>query len=182
MAMIEAQFLALSREDPDAYIMGRSPIEYKCDGNEGSITFDGYFYVEDHPPPYPEDEGLEFRPRRHAHWLPKKQLLSVTLRETEEKETPTDISGTYTITYKIFETRQYIVEVYKKVIHECTDQYGDLGEDWEDGTPMKVCFFPTNKQTLYFRILENFWSKVYDTEQSFSYTDKVLNAEQHLNE
>ena len=35
--------------------------------------------------------------------------------------------------------------VYKKVIHESTDEYS------EEGT---ICFFPTNKQTLYFKILE----------------------------
>ena len=178
MTTIEAYFMALLGEEPDAYIKGQRPIDYKCDGKEGFITFDGYFYVEDHPPPYPEDDIYR---RRYSHWLPKKQLLSVTLRETEEKETPTDICGNYTITYKIFETRQYIVEVYKRVVHECTDEYGDLEDDWDDGTPMKVCFFPTDKQTLYFRILENFWSKVYNTEQSFPYSEQLI-APQSLNE
>jgi hypothetical protein len=54
--------------------------------------------------------------------------------------------------YKELECLQYIVEVYKKVIHENTDVISDIDDG--DGENMKVCFFPTNRQTIYFRVLE----------------------------
>ena len=49
-------------------------------------------------------------------------------------------------------SNNYIIEIFKKVIHEITDVYSPV-ED-QDGTLMDVCFFPTRKQTIYFRVLE----------------------------
>jgi adenylosuccinate synthase len=46
----------------------------------------------------------------------------------------------------------YIVEVYKRIIHESTNKYGEM-ED-EDGTTMKVCLTSSDRQTLFFRVLE----------------------------
>ncbi len=123
-----------SRKTP--YICNQEPIEYFCDGKEGYIHFDGYYYVENHAPPYLEDEALG--PRRYDVWLPQKLTMFVQLFEKE--------------TYKELECLQYIVEIYKKVIHENTDVISDIEEG--DGEKMKVCFFPTNRQTIYFRVLE----------------------------
>jgi len=123
-----------SRQTP--YICNQEPIEYFCDGKEGYIHFDGYYYVENHAPPYLEDEGLG--PRRYDVWLPQKLIMFVQLFEKEA--------------YKELECLQYIVEVYKKVIHENTDVISDIDDG--DGENMKVCFFPTNRQTIYFRVLE----------------------------
>ena len=123
-----------SRKTP--YICNQEPIEYFCDGKEGYIHFDGYYYVENHAPPYLEDEALG--PRRYDVWLPQKLTMFVQLFEKE--------------TYKELECLQYIVEIYKKVIHENTDVISDIEEG--DGENMKVCFFPTNRQTIYFRVLE----------------------------
>lgn len=123
-----------SRKTP--YICNQEPIEYFCDGKEGYIHFDGYYYVENHGPPYLEDEALG--PRRYDVWLPQKLTMFVQLFEKE--------------TYKELECLQYIVEIYKKVIHENTDVISDIEEG--DGEKMKVCFFPTNRQTIYFRVLE----------------------------
>jgi len=42
--------------------MDDKPIEYKCDGKEGSIYFNGYYYVEDGPPSHNT---------RYDKWLPE---------------------------------------------------------------------------------------------------------------
>ena len=107
-------------------------IEYN--EKEGSIHFNGYYYVEDHAPPYPE---LEQWKRRNDKWLPRIVTLGVGKDELNNSN--------------IVEYKEYIIEIYKRVIHESTDKISEIEED---GVPMSVCFFPTNKQTIYFRVLE----------------------------
>ena len=154
MTTIQTDFITDCSGTWAPYIMGQTPIKYVCDGKEGFITFNGTYHVENHPPPYPEDEALPRweRPRRNTSYLPKEHMLHVILRETEPSKV--DISGGVTSTrYNIIEDNMYMVEIYKKVIHECTDQYG-LADIDGDGDLVNVCFTPTNKQTVYFRILE----------------------------
>ena len=139
------------------YIKGQEPIEYICDGKEGSILFDGYYYVEDHGPPYPEDSDPDLkpweRPRRYSEWLPKKCMMFMKRRETEpSKEEYDEVEKCTRIYYNYLEQQNYMIEIYKRVIHECTDEISEIEDD--DGSPMNVCFFPTNKQTIYFRVLE----------------------------
>ena len=130
------------------YLGNEEKVVYKCDGTEGSIFFDGYYYVEDNPPPYPEDEQIT----RFSRWLPKTLELYVRRRTTEPyKEEPSEFGGIRQF-FNIVEEHAYIVEIYKRTIHENTDKISEI-ED-EDGEPMSVCFFPTNKQTIYFRVLE----------------------------
>ena len=130
------------------YIREEKSVEYICDGKEGSICFDGYFYVEDHAPPYPEDGGKEpWECERRRVWLPKKLKMYVSRKETEPYKQEGNTSY-----FNIVEEHVYIIEVYTRVIHECTDKYSEIEED--NGEIMNVCFFPTNKQTLYFRVLE----------------------------
>jgi len=122
--------------------------EYVCDGKEGSLCFDGYYYVEDHAPPYPEDAGKErWECDRHSEWLPKKLRMHVIRSESEpyKKEEGTSY-------FHVLEDNTYIVEVYKRVKHENTDKYSK--EEDDDGEEMNICFFPTDKQTIYFRVLE----------------------------
>ena len=111
------------------YIMDDKPIEYKCDEKEGSIYFNGYYYVEDSPPPYPDI--------RHDKWLPRTVTMGVG------KEDPLN-------NYNILDYKEYVIEIYKRVIHESTDIISEIEDD---GERMSVCFFPTNKQTIYFRVL-----------------------------
>ena len=131
------------------YICGQEPIEYSCDGKEGYIHFNGYYYVENHAPPYLKDEAL--RQRRYDVWLPQKLKMITQLREKEpyKEEVVDNVTTSY---YKELECLQYIIEVYKKVIHKNTDVIGEIGDD--DGENTRVCFFPTNRQTIYFRVLE----------------------------
>jgi len=102
-------------------------IEYN--EKEGSIHFNGYYYVEDHAPPYPEDLKLEpwERPTRYNKWLPRVVTMSV---------------------YEDNTYNEYQIEIYKRIIHESTDKISEIEED---GEPIRVCFFPTNRQTIYFR-------------------------------
>jgi hypothetical protein len=55
--------------------------------------------------------------------------------------------------YTALENVRYVVEIYKKVIHENTDVISEIEDD--DRKPMRVCFFPTNRQTIYFRVIES---------------------------
>jgi len=130
------------------YIHDESDTEYICDGKEGSITFDGYYYVEDTAPPYPDDEMYQ---PRCSQWLPQKVIMHVHVRETEPCEEEPLENGVRTF-YKTLEQHFYNIEIYKRVIHECTDRISKV--DDSDGEEMNICFFPTNKQTIYFRILE----------------------------
>ena len=101
-------------------------IEYN--EKEGSIHFNGYYYVEDHAPPYPEDVTLEpCETTRYNIWLPRVVTMSV---------------------YKDNTCNEYQIEIYKRIIHESTDKISEIEED---GEPIRVCFFPTNRQTIYFR-------------------------------
>ena len=132
------------------YIRGQTPIEYFCDGKEGYIHFDGYYYVENHAPPYPEDEVV--RQRRYGEWLPQKVIMFTQLREKEpyKVEVIDNVTKTY---YKEIENLQYIIEIYNRVIHENTDVISHIDDG---GELIDVCFFPTNRQTIYFRVLGDF--------------------------
>ena len=89
--------------------------------------------MEDHAPPYPEQWK-----RRNDKWLPRIVTMGVG------KEDILDSCN-------ILEYKEYIIEIYRRVIHESTDKISEIEDD---GVPMSVCFFPTDKQTIYFRILE----------------------------
>lgn len=118
---------------PTLFINRDYPTQYTCDGVNGIFTFNGYYNVENHPPPYPEDEGLQIyeRPYRYLTYLPK--LFDMYVKTTDEEH-------------------YYRVEIFKKEIHKNTDKYSIIESD--DGSEMQVCFFPTDKQTLHFKILE----------------------------
>jgi hypothetical protein len=136
------------------YIRDKENVDYVFDGSDGSITFDGYFYVEDHAPPYAEDEGLKrWETDRHSEWLPKKMFMHVQLREKEPWKTEVSEDRMSTsVFYNTIEDNAYIIEVYRREKYECTDQISEIEDD--DGTPMNVCFFPTMRQKIWFRVLE----------------------------
>ena len=119
------------------HIMGQEPTAYECDGKEGSLRFNGYFYVKDEPTEYSDH-------------LPMTMHLFVKHVEKE----PWKVEGG-TQYFKTVEEYMYSVEIYRRVIHDDTSQYGpvDIGTE-EDPDVRDVCFFPTCWQTIYFRILE----------------------------
>ena len=129
------------------YVRDGESVIYECDGKEGTIAFDGYFYVENGPPPY---ELPAYR--RYEEWLPKKAFMSMIRREKEPyKKEPVD--GVTRVYYKEFEKCLYVIEIYKKEVYESTNQTSYI-EDGDGGDLMEVCFFPTNRMKIWFRVLE----------------------------
>ena len=111
----------------------REVFELSIQGDKGCLIFDGYHRVENHPPPYPE-YGKWDTP--YENWFP--QPLTMIVYETnKEKKESTEIR------YEICGTKHEIIE--------CTDSYSKDIDPW--GEEMEICYFPTNKQKLYFDIL-----------------------------
>jgi hypothetical protein len=118
------------------YICGQEPIEYLCDGKEGYIHFNGYYYVENDPPPYNEDiYNQATRICRNNKWLPRKHIMNLIYNQGEK-----------------YIEELYVIEIYKKETHESTDTISYI----EDGELIECLFFPTNYLTLHFNIISRF--------------------------
>jgi len=87
------------------------------------------------------------RPRRYEESLPKKIMMFMKIRETKPYKIENDGNFCTREYYKTIEGHAYNIEIYKKVIHDCTDKTSKLDD-------YGICFFPTNTQTIYFRVLE----------------------------
>jgi hypothetical protein len=111
-------------------------IDYTISDREGYIHFDGYYYVLD-------DE------------LPIHIFYSTTLYEDKPYEIVETKYGPHE-KYKEIEEKYYEIEIYKIEKIKNTSEFGEM-ED-EDGSTMKVCFFPTHEQKIYFRIINEFKS------------------------
>ena len=88
------------------YIRRQEPIEYFCDGKEGYIHFDGYYYVENHAPPYLEDDALG--PWRCNTWLPQKLIMFSRLFEKEPFNVEV-VDNTTKSYFKEIESLQYTI-------------------------------------------------------------------------
>ena len=139
------------------YVRDGDTVVYECDGKEGSIEYNGYYYVENSGPPYPEDSDTSLkpweRPSRYSEWLPKKCLMSLTYKEKEPyKIVRDDIKMCSHLYYNEIKKDYYVIEIYKKETYECTNEISQI----EDGDEMMdVCFFPTNKMKIWFRVIED---------------------------
>lgn len=139
--------------DTRPYIQELIDYKYNDVTKEGQIKFNGYYYVDD------ERE------------LPKVTFMHMILNEEEpykvEDVTDTDSSfslrmkelgivcGTCTkYYYNELENRLFKIEFYKREKIENTDVISRIDDD--EGGEMDVCFFPTDIQILYFRVLEEF--------------------------
>jgi len=164
------------------YIADEDSVQYACEqcvvGGEGTLTFDGYFYVNDAAeltPPLgsleprgasvlpvplaqggatPEEAQMQpwERPSRYSRHLPMQLRMVMQRREKEPARREVMPEGGTRYHYNVLETHDCIIEVYKRITHESTNRVSEIEDD--DGEPMSVCFFPTNRQTLYFRIVE----------------------------
>jgi len=134
MGKYDIHFQKVNPEDFNVpYVRHGDSVVYESNGNEGTLAFNGYFYVENDP----EDSK---KPRRYSESLPKKVFMS--LRHYDEEP------------YKEYENVFYKIEIYKVELYESTNEISEIdGDDGEE--PMRVCFFPTNKMKIWFRILED---------------------------
>jgi hypothetical protein len=121
-------FQFFSKEHRNPYI--QELYEFNILETEGFIYFNGYYYVLDNE-------------------LPRRLFINTYVREKE----PYEDNGHQT-SYKIIENDFYEVDVYKIEKIENTNNYSEL--DDEDGSTMTVCFFPTDKQKIYFKIINKF--------------------------
>ena len=138
------------------YIRDSDTVVYECDGKEGTIAFNGYYYVENGLPPYPEDLDETIKPwekpRRYSECLPKKVFMSLTHREKKPYKTE-QIGNGIRQYYNELEKQFYKIEIYKMELYESTDEISEIQD--EDGEPMSICFFPTNMLKLWFRVIED---------------------------
>jgi hypothetical protein len=125
------RFEFFSRERRDPYI--QQLIEFNINEKEGYIHFDGYYYV----------MNEEF---------PKRVFFNTTVREEkpyEEKETEYG----YECKYKTVEDKFYEVEIYDRIKIINTSSYDEVDED---GSKMRICYFPTHEQKIYFKVINEF--------------------------
>ena len=157
MSIVDAMFDDITEGEGHSrspYIRDESSIKFECDGKEGTIYFNGYFYVENHAPPYPEDDLLKPWERdRHSAWLPRKYSLTLTFGNKipcNDKCSENKYCSHSEFTSDNYET--YEIEIYKKETHDSTDEFSKVEDGDED---IDVCFFPTNYLTLHFRLLRS---------------------------
>lgn len=103
---------------------------YKIDGNEGTLEFDGYYYVNDSEEA--AAKAAAAYDRVYSHTLPQEVQMI--------------ICKDYILTHA------YEIEIYKREKIENTDKFSIVDEP--DGSEMSVCFFPTDRQRIYFKILD----------------------------
>ena len=107
-------------------------IDYNVSEGKGYIYFDGYSYV----------LNEEF---------PIHMFFTTVLYEDEPYEVIKN-GNSQTKRYRISEKKYYEVEIYDREKLKDTSEYGEM-ED-EDGSMMKVCFFPTHEQKIYFKVIK----------------------------
>ncbi len=103
--------------------------DYQNDGTEGVLEFDGYYYVNDSEAAAADASGYK---SVHRYSLP----LELQMIICENLQI----------------THAYEIEIYKREIIHNTNQYAIIDDG--DGNDMSVCFFPTDRQKLYFRVLD----------------------------
>lgn len=141
-------------------IHNEDTVELVLNDTEGSVTFEGNFRIEDHAPPYPEDDALEEweRPFRHSRHLPIRLNLYVEQREKEpycsESVPLSDLSpemrahggtGWTRLLFRIYEEHHYIVEIYRRVIHTSLTSIESGATERDDAV---------KRQTVFFRVVE----------------------------
>jgi hypothetical protein len=104
--------------------------EYNVSDTEGLIHFNGHYYVQ-------------------MEELPVRCFFNTYVRE----EKPYNVEGNSS-SYRILEEDFYEVEIYdiEKIVN--TSSYDEV--DDEDGSKMKICYFPSHEQKIKFKIINKF--------------------------
>lgn len=126
------RFEFFSKERRDPYV--QKLIDFQVSDTEGYIHFDGYYYV----------MNEEF---------PKRVFFNTTVREDKPYEEKQTEYG-YECKYRTLEDDFYEVEIYDRVKIVNTSSYDEV-ED-EDGSKMRICYFPTNEQKIHFKVINKF--------------------------
>lgn len=99
---------------------------HSYDLSNGTMEYDGNFYI--------TEEELPIKLRMWLHKLEKEPFKVVE-----------------NISYYNYEMNEsYEIEIYRHEQLEDTSVLSDITD--EDGTPMRVCFFPTYRHKIWFRI------------------------------
>lgn len=135
---------------PSPYI--QSVFAYECDGSQGMLEFDGYYYVNDTADPI--NDELDYV-SRYSVSLPKEESVIVIVFHSTPPQIISD------------ELYEYNVDVFDyKIVVERREKIRDTSEysTIEDGNEeMNVCFFPTCRQRIYFRVIETLVSDMNTT-------------------
>jgi len=117
-------------------------ISYDLSGSEGCIHFNGYYYVND-------SHGND------TYHVSLPQTLYIVTSRALSDPIYTDLSGgVQRVHYEGYEQHFYSIEIYDRIEVDDTSSY-----DEQDG--MRVCYFPTMEQKLYFHVLK----ELHDTEE-----------------
>lgn len=85
--------------------------------------------------------------------FPKRIFFNTTVREEKPYEEKQTEYG-YEAKYRTVEDKFYEVEIYDRIKIENTSSYDEVDE--EDGSKMRICYFPTHEQKIYFKVLNTF--------------------------
>lgn len=153
MESLQVQFVHTDRAHP--YV--QEAFAFECDGRHGYLEFNGYYYV--------NDVGATEDDRRFSVSLPKEEMVIVTRRldvppliwRAYEPSFLKDANGAHPLVemelteYRVDQASYKILVERREKIYN-TDVLSTI--DDADGEEMSVCFFPTDKQRVYFRVLE----------------------------
>jgi hypothetical protein len=131
MTVIEAFFLE-EGDEIAPFILGQEALAYECDGKEGSITFNGYYRVEDSALPLKHLVSIKIR-EKEPYSVVQHEVPEIS--EEEYKKQGYRVLSHEQSFYNTLEQYMYRVEVYKRVRND-PDNYHHI----------------TN-QTIWFRVL-----------------------------
>jgi hypothetical protein len=124
--------------------------DYACDGERGEVEFNGYYTIHDASEGYDPEISM-----------PKEAHLLVTKYHDEEPRRwtdPADVSGFVTSHTELHRDRYiYRVLIERRVKLQNTNSWSEDVDD--DGNVYTVCYFPTDRQRIWFRVLETISAK-----------------------
>lgn len=137
---------------------------FSCDDKEGIIEFDGYYYVVDEDDTYADQYQKKLPTIEHMNVLvlsddaPTIIDVQMNLPKPNDPSSPrssilADMAATATCQHTIYKqlsNDHYIIQIYKREKIQDTSVYSTIDDGDEE---LNVCFFPTHRQRLYFRVL-----------------------------
>ena len=137
---------------------------FSCDDKEGFIEFNGYYYVADEDDTYADQYQKKIPTIEHMNVLvlsddpPTIINVPMNLPKPNDQSSPrssilADMAATGTCQHTIYKqlsNDHYIIQIYKRDKIQDTSVFSTIDDGDEE---LNVCFFPTHRQRLYFRVL-----------------------------